>query len=459
MDGRTGAVATSLQFRLSLWLGFTLLGAAGVAGSVSYYAAFGEAIEFQDDVLRHISTLYEQPNQPAPRIVSPDPSGNRDVESRVFVQLLGPTTADSAGPPPRLSVALSMDLHSGMQTVHSGEASYRVFVRTLGTGQRLAVAQGTSARDEIARDSALRTLTPLLVLFPVMFAVVIYLIRRSFRPVSDLARELDLRGENEFHAMPVQTVPSEVRPFVAAINRLLGRIGKSLEDQRRFVADAAHELRSPLTALSLQAERLASAEMSHDATERLATLRLGIDRGRVLVSQLLALARAESAVAAPGSAVSVQRVYRHALERLLSLAEAKGVDVGITSTQDVEVQTSEADLDALVRNLVENAIRYTPKGGRVDLSVSTTPDGVTLVVEDTGPGIPESERERVFERFYRSVGSDEIGSGLGLSIVKAISRRIGARVSLGSCDDPDRSGLRVTVTFQTREPGGRAARP
>lgn len=447
MDGRSGAVATSLQFRLSLWLSLTILGAALVAGLSSYVSALREANEFQDDVLRQISTLYEQPNQPAPRILNPDPSANRDAESRVYVQVLGSTTSDATGRRSGSPLALSMDLPEGLQTVHSGSETYRVFVRTLNAGHRLAVAQGTAVRDEIARDSAVRTLAPLLALFPIMFAIVIYLIRRSFMPVSDLARELDLRGESELHTMAVETVPSEVRPFVAAINRLLGRAGNAMEVQRRFVADAAHELRSPLTALSLQAERLASADMSPDATERLATLRQGIERGRSLVSQLLALARAETSIPTPRSAVSVQRVYRHVLEGLLPLAEAKGIDIGIASEQDVEVFANDADLGTLVRNLVENAIRYTPMGGRVDLSVSTSGDGVTLVVEDNGPGIPESEHEHVFERFYRSKECDEVGSGLGLSIVKAISLRMGGRVSLGASDDVHQSGLRVTVTF------------
>ncbi|MEP7311265.1 MAG: ATP-binding protein [Pseudomonadota bacterium] len=447
MDGRKRALGDSLQSTLSLWLGLTIFGAAIVAGLASYIAALREANEFQDDVLRQISTLYELPDHPAPRIVNPDSSDNLDAESRVFVQVLEPSASDTAILPSGYALSLAEGLQPGLQTVHSGGEYYRVFVRTLSAGQRLAVAQGTAARDELARDSAVRTLTPLLALFPLMFAIVIYLVRRGFRPVSDLAREIDLRRENELHALATVAVPAEIRPFVAAINRLLVRVENSLETQRRFVADAAHELRSPLTALSLHAERLASAEMSHDAAERLATLRQGIERGKALVTQLLALARAETATAAPSSVVSVQRVYRHALEGLLALAEAKGIDIGIASEQDIEVFANEADLGTLVRNLVENAIRYTPTGGRVDLTVSTSGDGVTLVVEDNGPGIPESEREHVFERFYRSKGNDEVGSGLGLSIVKAISRRMGAQVSLGALGNSRQSGLRVTVVF------------
>ncbi len=447
MDGRKRNLVDSLQFRLALWLGLTLIGMAIVAGVASYISAFQEANEFQDDVLRQIATLYENSTQPIPRIVDPDPSVNKDDESRVFVQVLGPAASDPARPPSRYPLALAEDLPVGLQTVRSGVESYRVFIRTLSDGQHLAVAQGTAARDEIARDSALRTLTPLLAMFPIMFIIVIYLVRRSFGPVTGLAREIDRRGESELHALALDSVPAEIRPFVGAINRLLQRADRSMEGQRRFVAGAAHELRSPLTALSLQAERLANAEMSADAAGRLVTLRQGIERGKSLLTQLLSLARAESVSIVPGSILSVQRAYRRALEGLVTLAEEKGIDVGIAIEPDAEVRANEMDLDTLVRNLVENAIRYTPAGGRVDLSVSTSRDGVTLVIEDNGPGIPETERELVFERFYRSAGNDEIGSGLGLSIVNAICSRLGASIKLGANDGTHHSGLRVTVAF------------
>ena len=223
-----------------------------------------------------------------------------------------------------------------------------------------------------------------------------------------------------------------------------------MDEQRRFVADAAHELRSPLTALSLQAERLADAEMSANAQERLSTLRKGIERGRTLLDQLLALARAQSSANTSNTTVSVQQVYRRVLEDLMPLAEAKGIDIGVVSDPDAHVLVSEVDLITLVKNLVDNAIRYTPTSGRVDLSFLATKEGTTLVVEDNGPGIPEAERERVFDPFYRVLGSDEIGSGLGLSIVQTISARVGAKVSFGYASDQSRSGLRVMVTFPLR---------
>jgi two-component system OmpR family sensor kinase len=226
-----------------------------------------------------------------------------------------------------------------------------------------------------------------------------------------------------------------------AINRLLARVAQSMTAQRRFVADAAHELRSPLTALSLQAERLGEADLSGAARDRLIALRCGIERSRNLVNQLLSLARAQAAGDDPPSSVSVQLVYRRVLEDLMPLAEAKHIDIGVDGEQDVHVRMSEADLLAVVKNLVDNAIRYTPDGGRVDLSVNAAEDRAVLQIKDSGPGIPLAERERVFDPFYRAPGSDDVGSGLGLSIVKAISDRVGAEIRLSFSDEPGQTGL------------------
>ena len=310
---------------------------------------------------------------------------------------------------------------------------------------RIAVAQETGVRDEIARDSALRTLMPFLILVPILLLIVADLVRKMFRPIASLSAEIDQRAEQELHPIEESHLPAEVRPFVVAINRLLGRVGQSMETQRRFVADAAHELRSPLTALSLQAERLAQTDMSDLAHERLTTLRRGIERGRNLLDQLLTLAKAQTALDRPKSSVSMQHVYRRVLEDLMPLAEAKHIDIGVEGEQDAQIWVNELDVIAIVKNLIDNAIRYTPDGGRVDLSVTTEEGRAILRIQDSGPGIQVAERERVFDPFYRTLGSDQVGSGLGLSIVKAVTDRIGAEIQLGFSDEVAHSGLCVCV--------------
>jgi two-component system OmpR family sensor kinase len=185
--------------------------------------------------------------------------------------------------------------------------------------------------------------------------------------------------------------------------------------------------------------------MSELARERLTALRQGIERGRSLLDQLLTLAKAQSAADLPKSPVSVQGIYRRVLEDLMPLAEAKHIDIGVEGTQDAEVWASELDMIAVVKNLVDNAIRYTPEGGQVDLSVGVSQGKAELRIQDNGPGIPLAERDRVFDPFYRTLGSEQIGSGLGLSIVQTIAHRIGAEIRLDFADEVQQAGLNVTV--------------
>jgi two-component system OmpR family sensor kinase len=447
MDGIKRRVKDSLQIKLSLWLSLAILSIALIAGIFAFFSAFNEAHELQDDVLRQIATLFDRHHLPVPQEGTAAVEAGSDPESRVFVQLLSMPLSNNVGNAANAPLALPQNLHDGMQTVSIGFVNYRVLVRTLSSGKRLAIAQETAVRDEIARDSSLHTLLPFLILVPILLLVVAGLVRKIFKTVASLSSEIDQRSDQELHPIAPEPLPAEIRPFVEAINRLLGRVEQSMDAQRRFVADAAHELRSPFTAMSLQAERLANAEMSANACERLTTLRQGIERGRALLDQLLALARAQASTIMPSTTVSIQQVYRRVLEDMMPLAEGKGIDVGVAGDSDAHVFVNEVELITLVKNLVDNAIRYTPAGGRVDMSVLTDSRVVTLVVEDSGPGIPEAERERVFDPFYRVAGTDEIGSGLGLSIVRTISARFGAKVSLDFASDHSRSGLRVMVAF------------
>jgi two-component system OmpR family sensor kinase len=288
---------------------------------------------------------------------------------------------------------------------------------------------------------------PFLILIPILLVLVANLVRKIFRPILTLSAEIDKRTETQLFPIETSHLPVEVRPFVVAINRLLVRIDQSMDKQRRFVADAAHELRSPLTALSLQAERLGQADMSALARERLTTLHKGILRGRHLLDQLLTLATVQATIDQPKSSVSVQGVFRSVLEDFMPIAELKNLDIGVEKMQNIYLWINELDLRTIVKNLVDNAVRYTPDGGRVDLSVFEHDGCTTLKIQDTGPGITTAERQCVFDPFYRTLGSDQIGSGLGLSIVKAITDRIGAQITLGFSDELTASGLRVCVLF------------
>ena len=439
MDGPKGGVRRSLQFRLSLWLSLTIILVAAAAGFLSFTSAFDEAIELQDDQLRQTAALLQRQllSSPPTEVAGPP---DADPESRLIVLSSHP---HEAWKPEDAAPDLRPDLPDGLQTVAIGGAPWRLFVSTYDRGFRVAIGQKTTVRDEIANKSALRTVAPLLILVLLLPLLVGYLIRKMLQPLKTMAADLGSRSEPVWQEIAAGGVPSEIRPFVVAIKRLLARVAQSVAAQRRFLADAAHELRSPLTALSLQAERLEAAEMPEEARMRLAALRRGIGRTRNLLDQLLALARAQSQTG-EARPVRLTLVFRQVLEDLMPLAEAKRMDIGVVRQDDVVVRASEMDLTILVRNLVDNAIRYTSEGGKIDLAIETGADGAVLRVDDTGPGIPPDQRERVFDPFHRVLGNDELGSGLGLSIVKTIADRIGARVSLGQSGG---AGLQVTVTL------------
>jgi two-component system OmpR family sensor kinase len=215
------------------------------------------------------------------------------------------------------------------------------------------------------------------------------------------------------------------------------------------VADAAHEMRSPLTALSLQTERLAAADMPAEARRRMQDLAQGLTRTRALLDQLLALARSQQSAQNAPSAVSLQRVLRDVIEDLYPLAEERAIDLGVLSADDAMIHAQPLDLHLLVKNLIDNAIRYTPRHGRVDVSLAARDGGVDFIVDDTGPGIAEAERERVFGAFYRGAGDIGVpGSGLGLAIVKAVADKMGATVTLAA-PPATGAGLRVVVGFVT----------
>jgi len=208
------------------------------------------------------------------------------------------------------------------------------------------------------------------------------------------------------------------------------RVAHSLEIQRRFVANAAHELRSPFTVLSLQAERLAYVDMVESGRECLQALGDGIERSRILLIQLLSFARTQPSTSQSAETISVHQTFAKVLYDLITLAEAKHIDIRVKQEQDVTLHINEADLITIIKNLVDNAIKFTPKEGRINLYVQKQQNIVMIEIEDSGCGIPEIEKDRVFDIFYPALGNAKEGLGLGLSIVKTVRNRIGEEIRL-----------------------------
>jgi len=283
---------------------------------------------------------------------------------------------------------------------------------------------------------------------PLLMLAVGWIITRSLAPVQRMRREVAGRADDDLSPLPETDLPDEVRPLVQELNLLFQRVRGAFEAQKNFVADAAHELRSPLTALKLQAESLRRA--GDEAGREAATLRLqqGIDRSIRLVGQLLALARQEATQTPlddPSGPVELEALIAEAIAAVLPQAQQRHIDLGLAASTPAQVQGQPAALHILLGNLLDNALKYTPAGGQVDVTLALADMAPVLTVEDSGPGIPEADRERAFDRFYRAAGAGAEGSGLGLAIVQTIAGRHGATVQLGRSQRL--GGLRVDVQF------------
>lgn len=416
----------SLQWRLSAGLAVAVFVVAALASTVVFDAAFRDANELQDDLLREVAALVDTQ---VLRLGAGDADLLKheiDPESRVVVQPLG-SSAGIDG-----ALALPADLPAGFQSVQLGHRGWRVLVRVLRDGRRIAVSQQEAVRDEIAWAAGKRTIMPLAALIPLLIGLSIVLVRASLKPVTRLTEELDSRSELDLAPLDGRHVPSEVSPFVGSINHLLARTAQAVEQQRRFVADAAHELRTPLTALTLQTEILAASSLPEQAMPPLRALHMGLGRARKLIEQLLSLARSQSNAQPARTPVSTAKVLRQVVEDLLPWAESLHVDLGVEKLEDAQVALSELDLFVLMRNLVDNAIRYGGAHRRVDIRLLALPGRAVFEVQDEGPGIPIEEQSRIFDPFYRVLGSGETGSGLGLAIVRSVSERLGGEVVLVS---------------------------
>lgn len=332
----------------------------------------------------------------------------------------------------------------GFDTVPVNGEDWRTFTMSNGV-KVIQVAQPMSLRRDRAAAVALRILAPLLASLPLFALLIWWLVGRGLRPLADIARAIGARAPASLEPLPEQGLPGEIRPMVTQLNGLLVRLADAIETQKRFTADAAHELRSPLTALQLQVQLVERAQSAEDRRDALGQLKAGIRRVSRLVEQLLTMARLEPAAAQPPGAVALDQLAASVAADFETLAGAKGIELRLGRVEPAQVAGAEEALRTLLGNLVDNAIRYTPAGGRVTVDAFTEDARAILAVTDTGPGIPPEERQRVFDRFYRLPGSGAQGSGLGLAIVRQIADAHRAEIELGEGEAG--RGLRVTVRF------------
>lgn len=439
MDDTEDHLSQSLFWRFSVWICGVILVIGVVAAGLSFYLTFEEVEDLQDDQLREVAWLVPTDSADAFASIGHYRSG-RERKTWIWVIELGasPSAAGNSSRAPQIPP----DLKDGFHTISANGVPWRVYVRTIEPGKRLAAAQRTARRDRIARDNGLRTLLPVIALIPLLSVIVALLIRYLLKTIKALSIAVDEKGDANLSALPVAGLPREIAPFVRSINRLLLRLDETLAQQRRFVAHAAHELRSPLTALTLQVENLAAGPLPSTAEARLAPISATLARMSAQIEQLLEYSRPLRKPQVTRQRIPALPVVKDLMTGLLSFAEANGVDLGMDRVEAVDIQGGEDDFRALVRNAIDNAVRYTPRGGSVDVSVFREGADAVFEVIDSGPGIPPEEMARVFDPFYRILGSGQTGSGLGLAIVKSAAERLGGRVRLENLHGPRPGGLR-----------------
>ncbi len=432
------------------WLLVALLAllatAALLGGALTYTTARHEVDALLDEEMRQVAlSLRDHARLHVERI---ERSAERP-EQRLLVQVDDdrreqPYRSRDVAPLPRAAAEGFRDLE------HAGER-WRVYSLP-NEVQVIQVAQPVAQRRERALAITLRLLAPLLLLVPVGAALLWWIVGLALRPLDELGRQLAQRQPGSLAPLPLDGLPREAQPMVTALNGLLARLQAAFEQQRALTADAAHALRTPLAAVTLQAQLARRAAQGEDREAALLKLEAGVKRASQLVAQLLALARLDpDAAREPAAPVDLARLAREVADELAALAERAQIALRVALPAAAPALGHEAALRMAITNLLDNALRYTPAGGEVEVALHEEAGGWRLAVSDNGPGLPADERGRVFDRFYRGRDSRAPGSGLGLAIVREVARLHGGEPFIA--DGPGRRGL--TVGFRLPAPDGR----
>jgi signal transduction histidine kinase len=441
------------RYLLSWIMGALSLGALAIV-LVTYLVTLDEMGEIFDADLKNVAEALGThhragigPGDPAlPR--SPERSDVASPEEIVTITW----TADGRrvfSSDPRVTIPFSNS--EALARVRVADEDWIVYTDVSANGVAQA-AQRASARHAAAVESASKVFLPMILLVLFVAGLMVFALRRGLRPLDSAARDVATRTASSLLPIPTTDAPAEITPLVASINDLMARLSHALSTQRRFLADTAHELRTPVTALRLQLQLLQRSNDDAQRGEAMAELEAGIERSQRLIEQLLNMARfGPDGETARREAVDLAVLARSVVGAMSAKAEHRGLDLGATGESGIVVHGDAGQLTVLLNNLVENALRYTPAGGVVDIDVSVLEGRPTLRVIDSGPGIAESERERVFDRFYRTQDApgqarDLSGSGLGLAIVRAIAELHHATVSLHTARSG--RGLEVQVSFE-----------
>jgi two-component system sensor histidine kinase TctE len=438
---------------LALWIISTIIDRDVATGFVNLNydrALLDTALDLGRNVREANNQLYLDLPQPVIEMLISGEQG------RFYYRANGPSGEYITGDPdlPSPPEDTQEDRVSYYNAVYRGEpvraVALRVPVRP-GSGKGailIQVAEKATLRSDFARQIMLRMMVPQAILVVLAVLAVWLGVGFGLRALTSIRTEIENRSHVDLSPIGESTAPAEVRPLVRAMNDLLSRLSAALAAQQRFIADAAHQLRTPVAALKTQTELAVRQVRDGEAQATLQQLHTAADHAARLVSQLLTLARAE-----PGSHRSVMReridlaeLAREIASEWVPRALTRQIDLGFDdAATGIEISGDPFLVRELLNNLIDNALNYTPAGGHITVRVLRTADKVTLEVEDNGCGIPAEERERVFERFYRIAGGSPEGCGLGLAIVREIAQGHGATVAIHDCTDG--RGTRIVIAF------------
>ena len=411
-------MTSSLRRTALLWMTGLLTVVGLVTILIAYVYVRDEADEFLDGQLRQIALNagngMSAANAPA--------SADHDPEDEFAITIWDPhgDVVHQSLP----GVDIPRQNRVGFADVRAGGERWHVYTTSDGS-RTVQVAQRETVRAEIIESAAIGAAAPILIVIPLSWLVVGWAMNCMLRRLDVLATEIADRSAMAREPIPLEGVPLEVAPLVASMNGLIERLRAAVETQKRFLADAAHELRTPLAAMQIQVDNLASDYNQPD--RRVASLAAGVKRAGALVNQLLRLARLDAPIPAGGGQADVGALLLDGVADIAPIAERKGIDLGAHIRTPAIYAAAEADMRTLFGVLIDNAVRYTPSGGSVDVSLFSRGDQLIVEIVDTGPGLPRGQEDRIFDRFFRGSPHDLEGTGLGL----AIARRIAERHALG----------------------------
>lgn len=427
---------TSLRRSALLWMTALLAVVGALAFAIAYEMARREAADFLDGQLRQVAL-----NAGEGLAEIAVPTAKLDPEDEFVINIWN--AAGESVRKPANGIELPRQVNLGFSSIVADGEEWRVYLASDGR-RTVQAAQRMSVRDEMAESAAIQAGVPVLGAIPLAWLVIGWALNRVLGGLSGLAQNIAARATDCRDPISVLGVPMEVLPLVEAMNSLAVRLQEAVVQQQRFVSDAAHELRTPLAALQVQIDNLQATAKAEQA-EPMLEIRAGIRRASMLLDQLLRMARLEEPTDdAATEAIDLTELVTQCVANFVYLASSKGVDLGMSRRDSASISGSSSQLRMLFGNLIDNAIRYTPAGGVVDVSVLRVDRSTVVEIADTGCGIAAEHFPRLFDRFFRAAPPNIEGSGLGLAIAGAVAKRHDLRIALEN--RADSSGVRVRVS-------------